>query len=69
MFKRQTWAFDRSNSWQEREHFISDICENVHAGVGAATFVIAAVELPFPVENRFKVLALYTCYQAVASAR
>lgn len=43
-------------------------CENVHAGVRTAAFVVAAVELPFPVQNRFKVLALYACDQAVASA-
>lgn len=43
-------------------------CENVHAGVGTAAFVIAAVELPFPVENRLEVLALYARYQAVTSA-
>lgn len=43
-------------------------CENVHAGVGTAAFVVAAVELPFPVKDGFKVLALYACYQAVTSA-
>lgn len=43
-------------------------CKNVHAGVGTAAFVVAAVELPFAVENRFKVLALHTRYQAIASA-
>lgn len=48
---------------QTREH------ENVHAGIWAAAFVVAAVELPFPVQNRLKVLALHPRYQTIASAR
>lgn len=43
--------------------------ENVHAGIWAAAFVEAAVELPFPVKDRLKVLALHTRYQTIATAR
>ena len=40
---------------------------NVHAGVGTAAFVVAAVELPLPVKDRFKVLALHPRHQAITS--
>lgn len=42
--------------------------KNVHAGIRAAALVEAAVELPFPVQNGLKVLALHTRYQTVATA-
>lgn len=41
------------------------LCENVHAGVRTAAFVVAAVELPFAVEGGFKVLALNARHQAI----
>lgn len=40
--------------------------EDVHARVRTAAFVIAAVELPFPVKKAFKVLALHASYDSIA---